>query len=399
MFPACFQDRSKDQVCRRQGRHGPYPASTYRPLFTTQSKRTLILGSSTLPRRSIDSPEHWDAQEKTDQFTLNQLRHAGLRCNVLGTFRYVRNGSEWSLAFGADISNFYSGQGMKVYKPMGDALKRIVNFTKPMGKLHPLAGKPVPVGRVRYSSSEITVDETRENVPVNIEPTDMLARRTALFGMSRSGKSNTIKTIVSSIFNLRKEDVDKGRVGQLILDVNGEYANDNPQDSGCLRNIDQKDVVTYGLFRHPNDQGRRLIKLNFFGERVQSWDDRSQVESSLAMLFAGKSIINDHIQTDSQYIRNFINTNLEPPSDCDWDNGTQIRYRRNITVYQAILCAAGFNLPPNLREVYIKGLYNKQLRDAMEQEYSSSAWDFRQSNGFLVRIVYCPKRLEEIHRC
>ena len=178
---------------------------------------------------------------------------------------------------------------MKVYKPMGDALKRIVNFTKPMGKLHPLAGKPVPVGRVRYSSSEITVDETRENVPVNIEPTDMLARRTALFGMSRSGKSNTIKTIVSSIFNLRKEDVDKGRVGQLILDVNGEYANDNPQDSGCLRNIDQKDVVTYGLFRHPNDQGRRLIKLNFFGERVQSWDDRSQVESSLAMLFAGRA--------------------------------------------------------------------------------------------------------------
>ncbi|MDE0554802.1 MAG: hypothetical protein OXI24_11330, partial [Candidatus Poribacteria bacterium] len=36
-------------------------------------------------RRSIDSPEQWDADNKTDQFTLNQLRHAGVLCSVLGT--------------------------------------------------------------------------------------------------------------------------------------------------------------------------------------------------------------------------------------------------------------------------------------------------------------------------
>ena len=148
-------------------------------------------------QRSIDSPEQWDADSKTDQFTLNKLRHAGVRCSVLGTFRYINNGNNWNLTFGADISNFYSGQGMKVYKPVGRALSEIVNFTKPMGGSHPLAGKPVPVGRVRYSSSEIAVDENHENVPVHIEPTDMLARRTALFGMSRSGKSNTIKTVAS----------------------------------------------------------------------------------------------------------------------------------------------------------------------------------------------------------
>ncbi len=162
-------------------------------------------------RRSIDSSEQWDADNKTDQFTLNQLRHAGVRCSVLGTFRFVQNSSKWNLNFGADISNFYSGQGMKVYKPMGKALLDIVNFTKAMGNAHPLAGKPVPVGRVRYASSEITVNENRENVSVHIEPTDMLARRTALFGMSRSGKSNTIKTIASAIFALRKLERKKGR--------------------------------------------------------------------------------------------------------------------------------------------------------------------------------------------
>ena len=323
-------------------------------------------------RRSIDAPEQWDADNKTDQFTLNQLRHAGVRCRVLGTFRYVNNSGNWRLAFGADISNFYSGQGMKVYKPMGEALSAIVNFTKPMGGSHPLSGKPVPVGRIRYSSSEIVVDENRENVQVHIEPTDMLARRTALFGMSRSGKSNTIKTVASAIFNLRKTDPKKGRVGQLIFDVNGEYANDNPQDAGCLRNIGRDDVVTYGLFEHPNDKGRRLIKINFFGENIKDWSDREQVKSSLDMLFAGKEIINEHLQgrTDAQYVRNFINTNIEPsseePSSDSRDNGTSTRYRRNITVYRAILAAANFSPPAGLEKAYIKRLFSEELQKALK---------------------------------
>ena len=330
-------------------------------------------------RRSIDSPEQWDADNKTDQFTLNQLRHAGVRCSVLGTFRYVQNDSKWNLTFGADISNFYSGQGMKVYKPMGKALSDIVNFTKAMGNTHPLAGKPVPVGRVRYASSEITIDENRENVSVHIEPTDMLARRTALFGMSRSGKSNTIKTIASAIFNLRKFEQKKGRIGQLIFDVNGEYANDNPQDEGCLRNIDPQDVVTYGLFKHPNDEEkRRLIKLNFFGGDIPDWSDEENVKSSLDMLIAGKGVINEHLRerTDAQYVRNFINTNIEPPSD-DWSRGTQIRYRRNITVYRTILAAANFDVPDNLQSANIGGLFSSDLRTALEstedQKYKNAA--------------------------
>lgn len=320
-------------------------------------------------QRSIDSPAQWDADNKTDQFTLNQLRHAGVRCSVLGTFRYVQEGEKWKPTFGADISNFYSGQGMKIYKPMGDALHRIVNFTKQMGNKHPLAGKPVCVGRVRYASSEIAVDAKRENVLVHIEPTDMLARRTALFGMSRSGKSNTIKTVASAIFDLRnKIESKKGRVGQLIFDVNGEYANDNPQDEGCLRNIGLDDVVTYGLFEHPNDEGRRLIKLNFFGENIRDWQKENDVRVSLDMLFAGKEVINEHLQRSAnvpQYVSRFINTNIEPPSD-NWTWSTQTRYRRNITVYRAILAASNFSIPSNLPEADIQGLFRKKLIESMK---------------------------------
>lgn len=340
-----------------------------------------VVGNSPLPnrgdteswrfdaaRRSIDSSENWDADKKTDKFTLNQLRHAGIRCSVLGTFRYAKFNGNWQLTYGADISNFYSGQGMKVYKPIGTALFEIVNFTKPSGDIHTLAGKPVPVGRVRYSSSEITVDRKRENVSVHIEPTDMLARRTALFGMSRSGKSNTIKTVASAVFNLRKYDDKNGRVGQLIFDVNGEYANDNPQDAGCLRNIDSENVITYGLFEHPNDVRRRLIKLNFYGERIDNWFDEPTVRSSLSTLIAGKGIINEHLLGSTsvpQYVSRFINTDLDLPPG-NWRENTAKRYRRNITIYRAILAAANFKTPPDLQNAHIDGLFRKELRDALK---------------------------------
>jgi hypothetical protein len=100
----------------------------------------------------------------------------------------------------------------------------------------------------------------------------LLARLTALFGMSRAGKSNTTKIIAAAVFGLRAHE-DGLRVGQLILDPNGEYANDNAQDAGSLRGIAVRtagakpdDVVTYGLYPHPNDPGHHIIKLKLFSE-------------------------------------------------------------------------------------------------------------------------------------
>ncbi|HZJ12397.1 MAG TPA: DUF87 domain-containing protein, partial [Methyloceanibacter sp.] len=233
-------------------------------------------------QRAAAETDVWDAEGKTDQFTLHQLRYAGVRCRVLGTYRMreARPG-EWALIFGSDVSNFYSGRGMKIYKPVGVTLRQIVNFTKPFTEdAHSLAGKRVPIGRVRYASSERVIDSTGESVEVDLDPTDLIARRTALFGMSRTGKSNTTKVIAASVFRLRETDEKRGRIGQLIFDVNGEYANENTQDGGsenpvCLKNIGPHtkgsaadDVVTYGLWPHPNDPGRKIVKINFLGEAL-----------------------------------------------------------------------------------------------------------------------------------
>src|SRR5260221_1983185 len=95
--------------------------------------------------------------------------------------------------------------------------------------------------------------------------------------MTRTGKSNTTKIIVQSIFNLRHDTQRPLRLGQLIFDYNGEYANENEQDANGLNptaiknvwqahNGNQGDVITYGITPHPNDPRRRLMLLNFHQE-------------------------------------------------------------------------------------------------------------------------------------
>ncbi|TIM12654.1 MAG: DUF87 domain-containing protein [Mesorhizobium sp.] len=373
------------------------PGSTPDPTEEDASLLLLrITGQSRLPnasetdlnrflagQRVATLDEVWDAEGKTDQFTLHQLRYAGVRCRVLGTFRIREiKPSEWRLVFGADVSNFYSGRGMKVFKPVGAALDQVVNFSKSAGDdAHPLHGRRVAIGRVRYASSEREQNTMGENVQVDVDPTDLVARRTALFGMSRTGKSNTTKVIAASVFRLRELDPTIGRVGQLIFDVNGEYANENTQDgqganpsclknvSGCTKNAMAGDVVTYGLWPHPNDPDRKIVKINFFGERVTSWTTREVVETALSTLYVGKTLIDAELADyGDKYIKSFQTTSLEPPKD--WSMGNQTRYQRLVLAYRAALYAANFS-PPKLLNPSLQGLFGKPLRDAMENSATS----------------------------
>jgi Helicase HerA, central domain len=97
--------------------------------------------------------------------------------------------------------------------------------------------------------------------------------------MTRTGKSNTTKIILQSVFNLRFAKSNSLRIGQLVFDPNGEYANENAQDASkgqnptAIKNIwksnssgKKEDVITYGILRHPNNPDRKLMLLNFFEE-------------------------------------------------------------------------------------------------------------------------------------
>ena len=159
----------------------------------------------TAQRVSGEVDRHWDDRDVMDPTTHNLLSYAGVRCRVLGTYYIVNTGSDnaptYRLFFGSDLSNYYPNRGLKVYKPRGKVLEAIVNFRDPRLSVS-LQDGHVPVGQVRYASSHRPFQGI-DGVPVEITPTDLLGQKTALFGMTRTGKSNTTKIILKSIFALR----------------------------------------------------------------------------------------------------------------------------------------------------------------------------------------------------
>ncbi len=371
------------------------PGSTPEPDQEDTSLILLrVLGPSALPnqtdtdrdrfeaaRRAADRTEQWDDQTTTDQFTLNMLRFAGLRCRVLGTFLLKQLEGTWEMCFGPDLANFYSGRGMKVYKPDRALLSAIVNYVTPQSGPKAGGGHRIPVGRTRYAASERPGDDT-VLTSVKLDPGDLLARRTALFGMSRTGKSNTTKIIAAAVFGLRQY-AGGLRVGQLILDPNGEYANDNSQDKGSLRGIASRmsgvqagDVKTYGLNPHPNDPGRQIIKLNFFGNEPKDWSNRDQVEEAMVGLIQGKELLDDLLSDQTAiYISNFRNTRFEVP--VDWDRSSCTRYKRVISAYRALL-ALRLPAPLAIEQADLNGLTNEDLRKALasSDNYKSAADTF-----------------------
>ena len=88
-----------------------------------------------------------------------------------------------------------------------------------------------------------------------------MGTRTAMFGKTRLGKSNIVKLIAQSLI---ETTMDIKNVGQLIFDINGEYANDNPQDdSHSLASAYKDQCIVYALTTKPMTPSRPL-KLNFY---------------------------------------------------------------------------------------------------------------------------------------
>lgn len=88
-----------------------------------------------------------------------------------------------------------------------------------------------------------------------------MGTRTAMFGKTRLGKSNVVKLIVQSLLETTK---DSKNVGQLIFDINGEYANDNPQDDNkSIASVFPDRCEVYAVTKKKNTESKPL-KLNFY---------------------------------------------------------------------------------------------------------------------------------------
>jgi len=266
-------------------------------------------------------PPGSSVEKKLDTFTRYEFNFSGLECRVLGT--YYRNGDKRTL-FGADVENFYSAHNYSVFKPKGRVLEYIVNFREGNGV--PGGPEQVRLGAVRYSASRR--QDLKEEVPIYVSALDFVGKRTALFGMTRTGKSNTVKKVLESVKQLsEREVVFDGRplkpVGQIIFDINGEYANANQQDEGtAIFEIFKEDTARYSLLEKPDFT---VMKLNFHRD----------IEAGFGLLqsFLG----NDN----SDYVRSFLSIDLSPAAEDDFSAKT--RRERVVAGYRACLVAAGFS--------------------------------------------------------
>src|SRR4051794_18112987 len=96
------------------------------------------------------------------------------------------------------------------------------------------------IGTVRYSSTTRRHTMATEQghtvaVPVAVNVDDFVSMKTAVFGMTRLGKSNTMKTVATAVFQHAVET--RQRIGQLLFDPAGEYANVNDQDQTALASL------------------------------------------------------------------------------------------------------------------------------------------------------------------
>jgi Helicase HerA, central domain len=341
-------------------------------------------------RVSGELDKSWDHRDVMDPTTHHLLSYAGIRCRVLGTFYIVDIGDDgqprYALSFGSDLSNYYPNCGLKVFKPRGKMLARIVNYRDP--QTHKESdGAMVKIGEVRYASTNRQFQQIA-GVPVAITPTDLLAQKTALFGMTRTGKSNTTKIILKSIFALRWLTPPR-QIGQIVFDYNGEYANENQQDADSNQNASaiknvwacgppgkhrelRDSIVTYGITQHPNDPNRKLMRLNFY------------MDSNLQ---AGKDIIDSALSEDTstKYITHFCNVRLEPPDQKD--HSAMTRHNRRVLCYRALLFKAGLEPPDTIRPV-VRGLIGQDFINAMRQsggKDATAAADYQAAAALLAK--------------
>lgn len=278
-------------------------------------------------RDAGDSGKGFD--EVTDELTRNELQQSAFDCEVVGTFYTEPNSS--AILFGSDIDNVVSSARYQVFLPSERILSWVASYPEPEGD------DVLTLGAVRFASTRrraraASVDAS--DVHVHID--DFIARKTAVFGMTRTGKSNTIKTLVTAIANHSARTGTK--VGQLIFDPQGEYANVNEQDRTGLRLLGDDDdaVRIYKVDPDPSDTREKTLRLNFY--------DRDVLDAVWGLVSDATAPVN------TNYAKSFRASDLTEP-DVN-DHSAHNRWGWALVAFYGLLAKCGFaalSLPQPLR--------------------------------------------------
>jgi DNA helicase HerA-like ATPase len=309
-----------------------------------------------------------DQHDGFERITMSRLQYSGMECHILGSFQVDDLGR---LTMGSDVEDYFAVARLRVYKPVAEVLERIVNFISPdrLTKAEETAKmllgslpEPIPIGNVRYTSSNAVQRAHKVDVPVRIQPLDFLARRTAVFGMTRTGKSNTVKTMAASVAMVAKRAGVK--IGQIIFDVKGEYANANEKDNGSsLAEALAEDVVRY----------RALEKVGFQDLRDNLYRSLDTGLHTLQLLLKSSGL------NTAQDMGSLIGLSLGEPTLDDFAEADKpqeelfratTRYKKKVAIYKCILFKAGLPWGKGDNAVKFdigKGVY-EQLHDHVRND-------------------------------
>jgi len=296
----------------------PVSAGSAPPHFTL----LRVTGVSPTPLSSQVQQTYFELHKKSmpelDRWTQSELQWGALDCDVLGMF-YSDPVDMQHLAFSGDVNNVVSAHRYKVFAPDEALLKLIVNgMVKPEQQFE--------IGMLRTMECGLSGNDAASNIPVNISMRDFKGCRTAMFGKTRLGKSNVVKLIAQGMLDATEED---NSVGQLIFDINGEYANDNPQDGNkSIRSAHEDRCQVYALTKRVATPSKPL-RLNFY----------EQPDSCIEIIASMLELDNK----TSNYVRSFASAKL-PSIESIGALGPDEKTRpiRKIQMYWAILKKAGF---------------------------------------------------------
>ena len=341
--------------------------------------------------RTITDHYREDGQESraADELTRSLMQQAAFRCRVLGTFVEDDKGD---LVFGKDVDAVYAAAGYVVAKPFDESLQLIVDHVElPMGERAddlpgdepanadlPNTDTTMVIGTLRYASSRRREHVAHSHgqsteVEVRVRPKDFVAHKTAVFGMTRAGKSNTMKVIASAVHLYAYKT--GTRVGQLIFDPAGEYAYANRQDGTALAQLgDNVRIYRLGATKADRAKNIRPLSLNFF--------DQTQITGCW-------SLIESFFQGDTRkYIQNFLSCDpTRDPEETD-NYGDKNRLLAVRAMYYGVLINAGLRPHTGWRcSVPVNEKTRKLIGIDGDKTLMLDANQLRKASGTIARIA------------
>jgi hypothetical protein len=251
--------------------------------------------------------------------------------------------------------------------------------------------KPFEIGQLRYT--ETPSPGHSKVVPILVDPRDIVgepnaAQRTANFGKTRYGKSNSSKIVSTAVFESGMN------VAQIFFDPSGEYTYINEQDGTSLYALYHKRAIRYALApkqlrgdeKELGLEPSKPLKLNFY--------EFPSVGHTLIV-----SLWSTENDTTPGYMRPVLDwspvdpTNAPKKSDISDFN----HYWRTLGMWYALLHKAGFQAPAGTN---VPITFQKHVKAELSKVsgVTTTEGDFSESGQPISVLPAIYKRVAELHR-